>query len=159
MHGFEQGASLRPAVSVLFRVSGGIFPDSFGYEMGQSSCGDAFAWLSRITGRSIRDLASSNQHHLSSPTSGLSKHEIPIALDWFNGCRSPHNDSALTACIRGLTMDTSPEDLYSAILYGVVCGGRTITQSFVGSGLPVERLLLTGGLPHAVPALPQVSCV
>lgn len=57
-------------------------------------------------------------------------------------------------------MDTTPEDLYCGLLGGIVCGARTIVDSFRDAGLGIEDIVLTGGLPHAIPELGQVphSC-
>ena len=34
---------------------------------------------------------------------------------------------------------------------GIACGGRDILESFTGAGVPVDRIVATGGLPHAAP--------
>ena len=90
-------------------------PGVFGYEMGQSSCGDAFAWLSATTNRELASLSHGFRQRRRSPTSSpfadMDPHAVPLALDWLNGCRSPHNDPRLTSVIQGITMDTTPEDL------------------------------------------------
>jgi ribulose kinase len=39
----------------------------------------------------------------------------PLALDWFNGCRSPYNNGMLQGAVNGLTIDTDPADLYIAV--------------------------------------------
>lgn len=166
---------------MLGKVQGGIFPGpSFGYEMGQSSCGDAFAWLASITGQDIRSMSASVR-----PLDSYNVNTLPLALDWFvtifialiqnelctffifccccqnnhsrfNGCRSPHNNSSLTSMISGLTMNTSSKDMYLAILAGVICGGRSIVSAFSAANLSISQIVLTGGLPHAIPFLPQV---
>ncbi len=86
---------------MLGKVRGGIFPGSFGYEMGQSSCGDAFTWLSRVTGRAIDSLGNDGGNSSSgsngsngsngdftalaakhSSGSSGAAHAVPLALDW-----------------------------------------------------------------------------
>ena len=37
-------------------VSGGIMPGLVGYESGQASLGDSFAWVARMTAQSLADL-------------------------------------------------------------------------------------------------------
>ena len=37
----------------------------------------------------------------------------------------------------------------------MLAAGRAILESFVGAGVPVDRIVATGGLPHAAPALIQ----
>ena len=52
-------------------------------------------------------------------------------------------------------MSTTPEALYRATAAGIACGGRDILESFTGAGVPVDRIVATGGLPHAAPDLIQ----
>jgi len=100
------------------QVEGGILPGLTGYEMGQAAMGDAFAWISQLTGRSLPELAAE------AAASGAARTgREPLVLDWVNGCRSPHNDSTLRGVMCGLDMGTTPSDLYTATADGLACGG------------------------------------
>lgn len=131
------------------QVEGGILPGLIGYEMGQAAMGDAFAWLSQLTNTPLRELAA---RAAALPTA---TGQEELALDWINGCRSPHNDTTLRGVIGGVAMSTTPEALYRATAAGIACGGRDILESFTGAGVPVDRIVATGGLPHAAPDLIQ----
>ena len=74
---------------MLGKVRDGIFPGSFGYEMGQSSCGDAFTWLSRVTGRTIDSLGKNSNYSDCAALAAKTHsggcggaHAVPLALDW-----------------------------------------------------------------------------
>jgi len=132
---------------------GGIYSDCYGFEVGQSSCGDAFAWLQRVTGL---DLAvASELAQLDSLTCEQAA-TMPLALEWFNGCRTPHNDAMLLSAISGLCLQSSRQDLYRAVLCGVICGIRTIVDNFEVADVPVTNLVVAGGLPSKIACLPQV---
>lgn len=131
------------------QVEGGILPGFTGYEMGQAAMGDAFAWVSQLTNTPLTELAAR-----ASALPAVTGQE-EIALDWVNGCRSPHNDSTLRAVISGVSMSTSPEALYRATATGIACGGRNILESFTSAGVAVDKIVATGGLPHAAPDIIQ----
>jgi L-ribulokinase len=46
----------------------------------------------------------------------------------------------------GQTLATRPEDVYRALLEATAFGTRRIVESFVGAGVPVEELVVAGGL-------------
>ena len=66
---------------------------------------------------------------------------------------------SVCVCVLGTWIDGGL-GRYAGVLLGVVSGASIIVRNFRNSGLPISRLLLTGGLPHAVPSLAQVRlCV
>ncbi|MBL1217322.1 MAG: ribulokinase [Planctomycetes bacterium] len=130
-------------------VADGILPGYTGYELGQAAVGDAFAWLHRVTGRPLAELAD-EAAALEHGAGGVS------CLDFFNGCRTPLMDGSLTGSLHGLTLATTPAQLYRSILEATAYGTRWIVDLLTENGVPVEGVILTGGLPHAHPVIPQV---
>src|SRR5690606_15072717 len=120
-------------------VRDGILPGAYGYETGQASVGDAFAWLVETTGRSHAEL---NQHAAALPpgSGGV------VALDWLNGCRTPLMDGRLSGAFVGLTLGTRPEQMYRALMEGTACGVKWIVETLRESGVPVKRFVASGGL-------------
>ena len=53
---------------------------------------------------------------------------------------------ALSGLIVGLTVTTRPEDVYRALLESTAFGARTIVAAFVSSGVPVDDIVVAGGL-------------
>jgi L-ribulokinase len=69
-----------------------------------------------------------------------------VALDWHSGNRSVLVDHELSGMIVGLTLSTRPEEIYRALLEATAFGTRKIIESFEAAGLPVEELVVAGGL-------------
>ena len=102
-------------------VEDGIVPGLFGYEAGQASVGDIFAWFvesavpapyndeAAARGISLHDLLSEKAASQRAGESGL------LALDWWNGCRTPLVDADLSGAIFGYTLRTRPEEVYLAL--------------------------------------------
>lgn len=133
-------------------VDGGIVPGLWGYEAGQSGVGDTFAWFTANQVPASYAQAAAAQ--------GLSLHEhlsnlaarIPVgahglvALDWHSGNRSVLVDHELSGVVVGLTLATTPEEIYLALLEATAFGARTIVESFEISGVPVNQFIVAGGL-------------
>jgi L-ribulokinase len=120
-------------------VEDGIVAGLFAYEAGQASVGDTFDWYSRLVGRSHRDLTGA-AGRLRPGESGL------LALDWWNGCRTPLVDADLSGVVLGVTLATPPEAIYRALLEATAYGTRLVVDTFAAGGLAPHRLIVGGGL-------------
>jgi L-ribulokinase len=133
-------------------VDGGIVAGLWGYEAGQSGVGDIFAWYvdhgvppafheeAKRTGESLHDLLT---RHAAAQEVG--EHGL-VALDWLNGNRSVLVDHELSGVILGLTLATRPPEIYRALLESTAFGTRKIIESFEQAGVPVDELIVAGGL-------------
>lgn len=130
-------------------VEDGILPGYFGYETGQASVGDAFAWLVE-TFRLSHEEMNRRAAELPPGAGGV------IALDWLNGCRTPLMDGRLSGAFVGLTLGTRPEQLYRALLEATAFGLRWIVETLQAAGVPVRRFVASGGLPAKSPLLMQI---
>jgi L-ribulokinase len=133
-------------------VRDGILPGFWGYEAGQSAVGDIFAWFLETSvpasyaaaaeagGTSLHD-------YLTELAAGqaIGAHGL-VALDWHNGNRSILVDHHLSGVIAGLTLATRPEEVYRALLESTAFGTRAIIEAFEQSGVPVDELVVAGGL-------------
>ena len=130
-------------------VEEGILPGYFGYETGQASVGDAFAWVAKTTGLSHAQL---NERAAKLPpgSGGV------MAIDWLNGCRTPLMDGRLSGAFLGVTLTTRPEQLYRAMLEATAFGLRTIVDTLENGGVPVRRFVASGGLPAKSPLMMQI---
>jgi len=79
-----------------------------------------------------------------------------LCVDWLNGCRTPLMNGSLTGMFTGLTLSHTPAHLYRALLEGSALGLRWIVDLLREHGVPVERFVATGGLPHQNPLLVQI---
>jgi L-ribulokinase len=130
-------------------VEDGILPGYFGYETGQASVGDAFAWLVETFNLSHAEM---NERAAKLPpgSGGV------IALDWLNGCRTPLMDGRLSGAFVGLTLGTRPEQMYRALMEATAFGVRWIVDTLRDAGVPVRRFVASGGLPAKSPLLMQI---
>ena len=143
-------------------VEDGIIPGFFGYEAGQSCVGDHFAWFvencvsaaymqeAGERGVDIHTLLEEKAAHLLPGESGL------LALDWWNGNRSVLVDVDLTGLLIGQTLSTTPEEIYRALIEATAYGTRTIIETFNEHGVPVRKIVATGGLPDRNKLLMQI---
>ena len=120
-------------------VEDGIVPGLFAHEAGQAAVGDLFEWQVRQTGRSHAELTAEAAR--SAPgASGL------LALDWWNGCRTPLMDSDLGGVLLGCSLATTPGEIYRAMLEATAFGTRMIVAAFTGAGVDVRAVCAGGGL-------------
>lgn len=143
-------------------VEGGIMPGFTGYEAGQSSVGDLYAWfVSNCVPSEYFDAAKSRDMSIHSYLSMLAKQKAPgetglLALDWLNGNRSTLCNYDLSALILGMTMQTRCEDIYRALLESTAFGCRAIVENFKSNGVPVERFTASGGISLKNPFVMQL---
>jgi len=143
---------LREVPGMCGVVDGGIIAGSWGYEAGQSGVGDIFGWFTK-TGvpaeyaSAAADSGVSVHEHLSSlaAAQAVGEHGL-VALDWHSGNRSVLVDHELSGLLVGQTLATRPEDVYRALLEATAFGTRVILEAFRESGVPVEELVIAGGL-------------
>ncbi|MCA9139538.1 MAG: ribulokinase [Planctomycetales bacterium] len=140
----------KPVAGVAGIVEGGILPGLFGYETGQAAVGDAFAWLLKLLNLDSFEKISSDAIALPAGADGV------MSLDWMNGCRTPLMDGSVKGAFTGLTLSTTPAHLYRALLEASAFGVRWIVDVLCQGGVPVQRYVATGGLPHHNPAVVQI---
>jgi L-ribulokinase len=129
----------------------GILPGLWGYEAGQVAVGDMLAWFVRTLGggRTHEDLER-DAAQLAPGATGL------LALDWFNGNRSTLADADLTGVIVGLTLQTTPEQIYRALLESIAFGNRRIMDNFTEHGVPLTEIVACGGIAEKSPLTMQL---
>ncbi len=156
------GDSLKTVEGMCGVVRGGIVPDVYGYEAGQSCVGDGLAWFVNH--------AVPNEYHDAARKAGLDIHshleaeaaqQRPgehglIALDWLNGNRSTLVNTSLTGLILGITLATRAPDIYRALIEATAYGTRTIIEAFEAQGLAVNEYVAAGGLPEKNKLLRQI---
>lgn len=133
-------------------VEDGIVPGLYGYEAGQVGAGDMLAWyleqgvppsyhqLAQQTGVDLHYVLGDEASTLKPGESGL------LALDWWNGCRTPLVDSDLSGLIVGYTLATKPGAIYRALLEAIAYGTRLVIETFEAQHVGIQRLVASGGL-------------
>lgn len=116
-----------------------ILPGYYGLEAGQSAVGDIFNWFVRFSGQSHETLTRAAER-LQPGESGL------LALDWHNGNRTILVDQRLTGLLLGLTLHTTPAEVYRAWVEATAFGARRIMERFEEYGILVDRVVNCGGI-------------
>lgn len=132
-----------------------ILPGFFGLEAGQSAVGDIFNWFVN----QVQPGGASNGSHqaltagaerLAPGQSGL------LGLDWHNGNRTVLVDQRLTGMLVGMTLATSPAEIYRALIESTAFGARVIVERFEEYGLKVDRVINCGGISAKNALLMQI---
>ena len=133
-------------------VRDGILPGSYGYEAGQTAVGDMLAWFVGALGADADAFTELEQGaaELLPGETGL------VALDWFNGNRSILADADLTGAIFGLTLQSSAEEIYRALLESIAFGNRRIIENFEQHGIAISEIVACGGIAEKSPLLMQM---
>jgi L-ribulokinase len=131
-------------------VKDGILPGYVGYETGQAAVGDAFDWLRRVLNHDSFDTLTKQAMSVPPGCEGVT------CIDWFNGCRTPLMDGSLAGSFTGLTLNHHAGHMFRALLEASAYGVRWIVEVLESGGVPVDRFVATGGLPHHNPLLMQI---
>ena len=133
-------------------VRDGILPGLYGYEAGQAAVGDMLAWFVETLAwrdRGYEELEAAAAAIVPG-SSGL------VALDWWNGNRSILADADLPGVILGLTLHSSAEQIYRALLESIAFGNRRIIDNFEEHGIRLEEIVACGGIAVRSPLLMQL---
>jgi len=130
-------------------VDGSILPGNYGLEAGQSAVGDIFDWFVSFCGKSHEELTA-EASKLAPGESGL------LALDWAGGNRSVLVDPDLSGLVMGLTLGTTPAEVYRALIEGTAFGARVIMERLTKCGVAVDEVICCGGIADKNPLLMQI---
>ncbi len=133
-------------------VKGAILPGYFGVEAGQSAVGDIFKWfVEGVLGDvSLHAKLTTEAAALQPGQSGL------LALDWNNGNRTILVDQSLTGLLLGQTLYTTQAEIYRALIEATAFGARAIIDRIREYGVPVDRIVCSGGIAEKNPLLMQI---
>jgi L-ribulokinase len=134
-------------------VKGAILPGYFGIEAGQSGVGDIFKWW--VEGICGGDAA------LHAELTAEAARQKPgqaglIALDWNNGNRTILVDQLLSGLLLGQDLYTSRADVYRALIEATAFGARAIIERVQEYGVPIDKVVCTGGIAEKNPLLMQI---
>lgn len=132
-----------------------ILPGAYGLEAGQSAVGDIFNWFVNVIQPGGREAGS--HEALTAGAAKLKPGESGLlALDWHNGNRTVLVDQRLTGLILGLTLHSSPAEIYRALIEATAFGARVIVERFEEYGVAVDRVITGGGIAVKNPLVLQV---
>lgn len=143
-------------------VRDGIVPGSYALESGLAAVGDLFAWFvensvpmsydkeAEERNMDIHTLLCEKAERLAPGESGL------LALDWWNGNKTPYVDAGLQGGIIGMTLHTKPEEIYRALIEATAFGTRMIKELFEKGGADIREVIASGGIAVKNPLLMQI---
>ncbi len=157
------------------QVDGSIIPGMIGMEAGQSAFGDAYAWFKQILMWPVANLLAEAQgiaeDDVEKITALIDSQLIPalskkaealpvtlsseLAIDWFNGRRTPDADQTLKGAIQGLHLGTDAPRIFRAIVEATCFGAKSIVDRFIDQGIPVKGLIGLGGVAKKAPYIMQ----
>ncbi len=158
------------------QVDGSVIPGMAGLEAGQSAFGDTYAWFKNLIAWPIQNL-SNDSAVIDAQTAGALKEEmlskiIPelskqaaalplsekaeLAIDWFNGRRTPDANQLLKGTITGLGLGSDAPRVFRALAEATCFGARNIVERFRSEGVPVEGIIGIGGVAKKSPYIMQM---
>lgn len=145
------------------QVDGSIMPGCIGLEAGQSAFGDVYAWWRKtlFAGVQLSGASGGNADHILPALTAAAERLAPgagglVALDWFNGRRTPDADARVRAAISGLHLGHEPAHIFRALIEATAFGARAIADRFADHGIPVKRLVALGGIARKSPLVMQI---
>ena len=133
-------------------VKNGAVNGLYTFEAAQAAVGDCLNWIAEnCTPHSCYAEAEkegvSIHQYLTEKAKKLSPHENSlIALDWWNGSRTPYVNASLSGMIYGLTLATKPEEIYRALIEATAYGAKRIIDIYEESGIVINKVYATGGI-------------
>jgi L-ribulokinase len=158
------------------QVPGSVIPGMMGLEAGQSAFGDAYAWYKRLLtwplqqilekttlvdeDTKIKLISETEDAIIPALSQQAAQLEIDeyseLAIDWFNGRRTPDANQLLTASITGLDLGSDAVRLFRAVVESTCFGAKAIVERFVDQGIPVKGLIGLGGVAKKSPFIMQM---
>jgi len=110
-------------------------------EGGQTSTGSVVRWFKDLCNgdHAFYDAINSEASDIPVGAEGL------VALDHFQGNRTPHVDPMSRGVISGLTLKHTRAHIYRAILESVCCGTRLIFETMERGGYSPKEVVVAGG--------------
>lgn len=133
----------------------GSYPDCIvkGLQMvegGQTSTGSVIEWFvnnlcgsvkeqALKEGKSVYDLLNEGAEKLPIGADGL------VALDFFQGNRTPHVDPDVRGMFYGLSLNHTPAHMYRAIIESICYGTEVIIEVFRQANFDLSEIVISGG--------------
>jgi L-ribulokinase len=153
------------------QVESSIIPGMIGLEAGQSAFGDTYSWFKSLLSWPLQNILVQSEiidvdtskklvaevndkilTELGSQAAQLSIDESSeLALDWFNGRRTPDANQFLKGAISGLSLGSDAPRIYRALVEATCFGAKKIANRFKEEGVPVKGLIGVGGIAKKSP--------
>lgn len=147
------------------QVDGSILPGMMGMEAGQSAFGDVYAWFQNLLAFSLEAFLPAEEAEKLIPQIipalaekaaklHLSAHD-PVALDWFNGRRTPDANHTLKGAIMQMNLGTDAPLIFKTLVEATAFGAKSIVERFQNEGIPIQQVIGIGGVSKKSPFVMQ----
>jgi L-ribulokinase len=136
-------------------VHGGALPGIWCHEASQAAYGDLLGWFVRAFPHRS-DPAGSFAFYDDAASRLAPDESRPLALDWWSSGRVSLGDASAGGMMLGLGLQTSPAEMYWALLESLCFGARHILETFAAAGVDTDRLILASGMAERAPVLMQM---
>ncbi|MBW4888169.1 ribulokinase [Mucilaginibacter sp. HMF5004] len=157
------------------QVDGSVIPGMLGMEAGQSAFGDTYAWFRNLLAWPLQNLLSQSKL-IDAQTAGALRDELSgkiiaelskqaallpideneLAVDWFNGRRTPDANQELKGAITGLGLGSDAPRVFKALAEATCFGAKKIVDRFISEGVPVKGIIGVGGVARKSPYIMQM---
>lgn len=146
------------------QVNGSVIPGLIGFEAGQAAFGDVYAWYKRLLLWPLQEFLPEEADRiggkllpaLEKAAAGIEAGPASvIALDWFNGRRTPDSDHRVKGAVAGLTLGTTAPMIYRALIEATAFGTKAIVDRFREEGVIIKSVLAIGGISQKSPLVMQ----
>jgi len=147
------------------QVDGSIIPGMIGFEAGQSAFGDVYDWFKQLLTKTTFDyilksdlddevkqqLIKSIETNILMDLSEAAK-RLPfdpyseLAVDWFNGRRTPNANPYLKAGIFNLDLASDAPNIFRSLVETTCFGSKKIVEHFIEKGIPIKGIIAIGGV-------------
>ena len=158
------------------QVPGSVIPGMMGMEAGQSAFGDAYAWFRNLLMWPLKQTLTQSEiidadksKALIEESEGkliaeLSKYaaqlevneDDELAVDWFNGRRTPDANQMLEGAFFGLNLGSNAPRMFKAVAEATCFGAKAIVDRFIEEKIPVKGLIGMGGVAKKSPFIMQM---
>jgi L-ribulokinase len=158
------------------QVPGSVIPGMIGMEAGQSAFGDAYAWFRNLLSWPLQHILSQCEiidadkikllieesinkiiPELSKQAEQLGINEDDeLAVDWFNGRRTPDANQMLEGGFYGLNLGSNAPRMFKAVAEATCFGAKAIVDRFIEEKIEVKGLIGMGGVAKKSPFIMQM---
>ena len=157
------------------QVDGSVIPEMIGLEAGQSAFGDVLAWFKDVLSWPFENLilnseilsedqknklkAEAEENFIKKLSEAAEKidvsENIPIALDWINGRRTPDANQELKSAISYLSLGSKAPHIFKALINAICFGSKEIVDRFEQEGVKINSVIGIGGVARKSPFIMQ----
>ncbi len=153
------------------QVDGSVVPGMLGMEAGQSAFGDVYAWFKQLIAWPVIELLPADLENRDQVMQDILDGIIPklneaaaqlpvestheLAVDWFNGRRTPDANQALKGAILNLNLGSDAPRVFKALVEATCYGARAIIERFIREGVEIREVIALGGVAKKSPFVMQ----